>query len=326
MEYVRLGSTGLKVSRLCLGMMTYGTRDWRAWVLNEEESLPLIAEAWSLGINFFDTADMYSHGVSEEVLGRALRTLNIPRDRAIIATKLYNPMGPDPNQRGLSRKHLRHALDDSLRRLQTDYIDLYQIHRLDYDTPAEEIMEGLNDAVRAGKVLYIGASSMYAWQLAKLQYTARAMGGAQFVSMQNHYNLAYREEEREMIPFCRSEGLGLLPWSPLARGLLTGSLTRNSKDSVRAQTDDIAHKLYTQESDFAIADQVAAIAQARGVSRATVALAWLLQKPYITAPIIGASKSKHLADARAALTFQLTNDETASLEALYQPHPVLGHL
>jgi len=325
MEYTRLGSTGLKVSRLCLGTMTYGSKQWRQWVLEEAESLPLIAKAWELGINFFDTADMYSLGVSEEILGKAIREIGIPRDRIVIATKLFNPMGPDPNDKGLSRKHLRHSIDNSLRRLGTDYVDLYQIHRYDPDTEAEEVMDGLNDVVRSGKALYLGASSMYAWQLAKLQHTADRSGGAKFVSMQNHYNLAYREEEREMIPFCADQKLGIIPWSPLGRGLLTGSLKRDSKDSLRAQTDDYASKIYSRENDFVIADRVAEVAAARGASRATVGLAWLLSKSAITAPIIGASKMQHLTDAVAALDCRLTAEEITKLEELYEPHPIAGH-
>ena len=325
MQYTRLGSTGLNVSRICLGTMTYGAKAWRQWVLEEAESIPLIAKAWELGINFFDTADMYSVGVSEEILGKAIREIGIPRDRIVVATKLFNPMGPYLNQRGLSRKHLRHALEGSLRRLRMDYVDLYQIHRFDPETGVDEIMSGLNDVVREGKALYLGASSMYAWQLAKLQFAAQQSGGAQFVTMQNHYNLAYREEEREMIPFCVDQGLGILPWSPLGRGLLTGSIKRDSKDSLRAQTDDYAVKLYSRESDFQIADRVAAVAEARGNSRATVALAWLLSKSAVTSPIIGASKIKHLEDAVAALDIHLEQNEIEQLEELYEPHPVLGH-
>ncbi|MDX2267890.1 MAG: aldo/keto reductase [Bryobacter sp.] len=325
MLYSRLGSTGTKVSRLCLGMMTYGSKQWRAWVLEQEESLPLIRQAWEAGINFFDTADMYSLGVSEEITGQALRELGIPRDRVVLATKVFNPMGDDVNARGLSRKHIRHSIDESLRRLGTDYVDLYQIHRFDKETPIEEIMEGLNDVVRAGKALYLGASSMYAWQFAELQHAAERHGLARFVTMQNHYNLAYREEEREMLPYCRHHGIGILPWSPNARGLLTGSITRGERHTLRAQTDDYAHKLYTRESDFVIADTVAAIAAERGVARATVALAWLLAQPAVTAPIIGAAKPQHLADALAALSFSLSPEEIQRLEAPYEPHPILGH-
>lgn len=325
MKYVRLGRTGLKVSRLCLGMMTYGSKQWRPWVMEEEESLPLIRKAWEMGINFFDTADMYSLGVSEEILGRAIRKLGIPRDQVVIATKLYNPMGEGPNDKGLGRKHLRHAVEGSLKRLGMDYVDLYQIHRFDYETPVEEVMEGLDGVVKAGQALYLGASSMFAWQLAKLQFAAERRGGAQFVSMQNHYNLAYREEEREMIPYCVDQGLGVLPWSPLARGLLTGSVTREGLGSERARTDDIARKMYGGESDFVIADRVAEVAAERGVSRATVGLAWLLGKPAVTAPIIGASKEKHLEDAVAALGVKLEGEEVKRLEEAYEPHRVLGH-
>ncbi|WP_031499553.1 aldo/keto reductase [Bryobacter aggregatus] len=325
MQYTKLGSTGLHVSRICLGTMTYGSKRWRPWVLEEAESIPLIAQAWEAGINFFDTADMYSLGVSEEILGKAIRQLGIPRDRVVIATKLFNPMGPDLNEKGLSRKHLRHAIDDSLRRLRMDYVDLYQIHRFDPDTEVEEVMGGMSDVVRDGKALYLGASSMYAWQLAKLQYAAERAGGPKFVTMQNHYNLAYREEEREMIPFCIDQRVGLIPWSPLGRGLLTGSLKKDSRDSLRAQTDEYAQKIYSHDSDFAIADRVREVAESRGVSRATVALAWLLARPGVTAPIIGASKPKHIEDAIAALDFRLEASEVARLEELYQPHPILGH-
>jgi 1-deoxyxylulose-5-phosphate synthase len=324
MEYVRLGNTGLKVSRICLGMMTYGAKSWREWVLEEAESRPFMERAWELGINFYDTADMYSLGVSEEILGRAVKEMGIGRDRVVLATKVFNPMGADPNQKGLSRKHIRHAIDDSLRRLGTDYVDLYQIHRLDADTPMEEILAGLEDVVRAGKALYVGASSMYAWQFAKLLYLADKHGFSRFVTMQNHYNLVYREEEREMIPLCRAEGIGLLPWSPLARGFLSGG--RQDKNiTLRAKTDDFAHKLYYQDSDFAVVDQVTAIAQNRGVANAQVALAWVLAQPGVTAPIIGASKMKHLEDAVAALDIRLSAEERAALEAPYRPHGVLGH-
>lgn len=324
MDYVRLGNTGLKVSRICLGMMTYGAKSWREWVLEEAESRPFLERAWELGINFYDTADMYSLGVSEEILGRAVKEMAIGRDRVVLATKVFNPMGADPNQKGLSRKHIRHAIDDSLRRLGTDYVDLYQIHRLDADTPMEEILAGLEDVVRAGKALYVGASSMYAWQFAKLLYLADKHGFSRFVTMQNHYNLVYREEEREMIPLCRAEGIGLLPWSPLARGFLSGG--RQDKNiTLRAKTDDFAHKLYYQDSDFAVVDQVTAIAQSRGVANAQVALAWVLAQPGVTAPIVGASKMKHLEDAVSALDIRLSAEELAALEAPYRPHGVLGH-
>jgi 1-deoxyxylulose-5-phosphate synthase len=324
MDYVRLGNTGLKVSRICLGMMTYGAKSWREWVLEEAESRPFMERAWELGINFYDTADMYSLGVSEEILGRAVKEMAMGRDRVVLATKVFNPMGPDLNQKGLSRKHIRHAIDDSLRRLGTDYVDLYQIHRLDADTPMEEILAGLEDVVRAGKALYVGASSMYAWQFAKLLYLADKHGFSRFVTMQNHYNLVYREEEREMIPLCRAEGIGLLPWSPLARGFLSGG-RQNKNITLRAKTDDFAHKLYYQDSDFAVVDQVTAIAQSRGVANAQVALAWVLAQPGVTAPIVGASKMGHLEDAVAALDLRLSAEELAALEAPYRPHGVLGH-
>ncbi len=326
MDYVNLGTSGLKVSRLCLGMMTYGSKKWREWVLEEEESRPFFRKAWEAGINFYDTADMYSLGVSEEILGNAIVDMAIPRDRVVIATKVFNPMGDDPNQRGLSRKHIRHAIDDSLRRLKTDYIDLYQIHRLDPQTPMEEILDALTDVVKAGKALYIGASSMYAWQFAKLLHLADKHGFSRFVSMQNHYNLVYREEEREMIPLCRAEGVGLIPWSPLARGFLAGNRNASDKgETVRAKTDDFAHKLYYQDSDFAVVDALSAIAQKRGAANAQVALAWILQQPGVTAPIVGASKMSHLDDAVAALDIKLDEDELRRLNEPYRPHAVLGH-
>jgi aryl-alcohol dehydrogenase-like predicted oxidoreductase len=326
MKYTRLGSTGLHVSRICLGTMTYGSKKWREWVLEEEESRPFIKRALELGINFFDTADMYSVGVSEEILGRALKDFGPPRDRTIIATKVYNPMGDDPNLKGLSRKHIMHAIDDSLRRLGTEYVDLYQIHRFDYETPIEETLEALDDVVRSGKALYIGASSMYAWQFAQMLYTADQMGLTRFVTMQNHYNLIYREEEREMMPLCLEEGIGLIPWSPLARGFLAGN--RRSEDfgeTVRAKTDEYAQKLYYQPSDFKVVERLSEIAQRRGVSNAQVALAWMLAKPGITAPIVGASKMKHLEDAVAAIDLELDPAEIRQLEEPYQPHSVLGH-
>ncbi|MCC7175703.1 MAG: aldo/keto reductase [Bryobacterales bacterium] len=326
MDYVNLGQAGVKVSRLCLGAMTYGSSKWRPWVLDEEESRPFIGRALEHGINFFDTADVYSRGVSEEVLGRALKHFGQPRDRVVIATKVFIAMGDDPNQQGLSRKHIMHSIDDSLRRLGTDYVDLYQIHRFDYRTPIEETLHALDDIVRAGKALYLGASSMHAWQFAKMLYTAGRLGLRRFVTMQNHYNLVYREEEREMIPLCREERIGLIPWSPLARGFLAGNRRQQDYgDTPRAKTDDYAHKLYYQESDFTVVDRVGEIARRRGVKNMQVALAWILAQPGITAPIIGASKMEHLEDAIGALSLKLEEDELAALAEPYKPHPVLGH-
>jgi aryl-alcohol dehydrogenase-like predicted oxidoreductase len=326
MEYVRLGSTGLKVSRLCLGMMTYGSKRWRDWILDEEESRPFIRRALECGISFFDTADMYSLGASEEVLGRALRDFGPSRDKVVIATKVFYPIGDDPNQHGLSRKHILHAIDDSLRRLGTDYVDLYQIHRFDYETPIEESMSALHDVIKAGKARYIGASSMFAWQFAKMLYTADRLGLTRFVTMQNHYNLIYREEEREMIPLCREEGIGMIPWSPLARGFLAGNRRKEDfGETVRAKTDDYGQKMYYQDSDFAVVDRVGEIARRRGVSNMQIALAWILQQPGITAPIIGASRLQHLDEAAAALRVKLDTDELKMLAEPYQPHPVLGH-
>ena len=325
MEYVRLGSTGTKVSRLCLGCMTYGSKKWREWVLEEQESLPFFRRALEAGINFFDTADMYSDGVSEEITGRAVKQF-AQRDRVVIATKVFNPMGDDPNQRGNSRKHIHHAINDSLKRLGTDYIDLYQIHRFDYDTPIEETLRALDDVVRAGKALYIGASSMHAYQFAKMLHASDSSLLARFVSMQNHYNLVYREEEREMLPLCREEGIGVIPWSPLARGFLAGNRGKQDRgETVRAKTDDYAHNLYYQDSDFEVVRRVSEVAQGRGVPNAQVALAWVLQQPGITAPIIGASKMSHLDDAVAALSLKLGDEELKSLSEPYRPHPVLGH-
>lgn len=326
MELVNLGSTGIKVSRLCLGAMTYGSKKWREWVLEEEESRPFIRRALELGINFFDTADMYSVGASEEILGRALRDFGPGRDRLVVATKVFNPMGDDPNQRGLSKKHIKHAIDDSLRRLGMDYVDLYQIHRFDYSTPIEETLEALDSVVQEGKALYVGASSMFAWQFAKMLYTADAMGIARFVTMQNHYNLIYREEEREMIPLCRDQGIGLIPWSPLARGFLAGNRRKEDfGETTRARTDEYAQRLYYQESDFRVVDRVTEIANKRGVNNAQIALAWVLAHPGVTAPIIGASKSNHLEDAVAALEIKLDSAELKALEELYEPHRILGH-
>jgi 1-deoxyxylulose-5-phosphate synthase len=326
MEYVRLGTTGLKVSRLCLGAMTYGSKKWREWVLEEEEGRPFIQRALELGINFFDTADMYSLGASEEILGRALRDFGPGRDRTVIATKVFNAMGDDPNQRGLSRKHIMHSIDNSLRRLGTDYVDLYQIHRFDYQTPIEETLDALTDVVRAGKALYIGASSMFAWQFAKMLYKADELGLARFVTMQNHYNLIYREEEREMIPLCQDEGIGIIPWSPLARGFLAGNRRKEDMgETSRAKTDDYAQKMYYDDSDFEVVNRVSNVAKRRGVSNAQVALAWVLEQPGVTAPIVGASKMRHLDDAIAALTLKLDESELRELSEAYRPHRVLGH-
>jgi 1-deoxyxylulose-5-phosphate synthase len=326
MEYVNLGRTGLKVSRLCLGCMTYGSSKWRPWILDEDQSRPFIRRAWEAGINFFDTADMYSDGASEEVLGRALRDLAVPREQVVVATKVFNPMGPTPNERGLSAKHVWHAIDDSLRRLRLDYVDLYQIHRFDPATPVEETLGALDAAVRAGKVLHVGASSMYAWHLAKMLHASDRLGLARFVTMQNHYNLVYREEEREVNPLCRDQGLGLLPWSPLARGFLAGNRRPGDHgETSRAKTDDFAHKLYYRDDDFAVVDRVTQVAGARGVSNAQVALAWVLHQPGVTAPIVGASKPHHLDDALAALAVRLDPAELRAMEEPYRPHPILGH-
>src|SRR5258706_12460293 len=306
MDYVSLGNTGLKVSRLCLGCMSYGTSKWRDWVLDEENAFPFFKQAADSGINFFDTADMYSDGASEEVTGRALKKLGLRREETVIATKVYNPMGNKPNEPGTSKKHVRHAIDASLRRLGVDYVDLYQIHRYDNATPIEETLEALTEVVNQGKALYIGASSMYAWEFARFLCAAEAHGYARFVTMQNHYNLVYREEEREMIPLCREEGIGIIPWSPLARGFLAGNRSKADRgETVRAKTDEWAHQLYYADSDFAIADRAAALAAKRGVKPTQVALAWLLTKPGVTAPIIGASKPPHLDEAAAALDLRL---------------------
>jgi 1-deoxyxylulose-5-phosphate synthase len=324
MQYVNLGSTGLKVSRICLGTMTYGSSKWRPWVLDEDASRPLIKQALEGGINFFDTADMYSLGASEEVLGRALKDFGPARDKVVIATKVYYPVGDDPNQRGLSRKHIMHAIDDSLRRLGTDYVDLYQIHRFDAETPIEETLEALHDVVRAGKALYLGASSMFAWQFAKMLYAADANGWTRFVTMQNHYNLLYREEEREMMPLCLEEKIGVLPWSPLARGLLAGK--RRTK-TIRAETDTYGHGLYGEElgdADARVIESLEGLANETGVPPAQMALAWLLQKPGVIAPIIGVSKPAQLDDALAALELQLAPEKFSKLEEAYAPHHVAG--
>jgi aryl-alcohol dehydrogenase (NADP+) len=305
--------------------MTYGTSKWRPWVLDEEPSRPFIRRALELGINFFDTANMYSDGLSEEVLGRALGEF-ARREEVVIATKVYFPMGPSQNERGLSRLHILRAIDSSLRRLGTDYVDLYQIHRWDPETPIEETLEALHDVVKAGKARYIGASSMFAWQFAKTLFLADQHGWTRFISMQNHYNLVYREEEREMLPLCRDQRIGVIPWSPLARGFLAGNRVREQwGDTVRAKTDDYAKSMYFQDSDFAVASRVKTLAAARGVTPAQIALAWMLHRPGITAPIIGASRMPQLEEAVAAVEIQLTQEESTSLEELYKPHPVLGH-
>lgn len=325
MNYVTLGKTGLKISRLCLGMMSYGSPAWRDWVLSAEDALPFVERALEMGVNFFDTANVYSLGVSEEITGRTLRALT-QRDEIVVATKVHGKMREGPNGRGLSRKHILNAIDDSLRRLGMDYVDLYQIHRWDQETPIEETMEALHDIVRAGKARYIGASSMYAWQFQKAQYVAEKNGWTQFVSMQNHYNLVYREEEREMIPLCRDMGVGLIPWSPLARGFLAGNRTRDKGgETTRAKSDPFAQEMYYQDADFQVVERVSELAARMGYKPAQVALAWLLNKPGIDAPIIGATKMYQLEDANIATTIKLSREEMNYLEEPYVPHPILGH-
>ena len=330
MDYVSLGKTGMKVSRICLGCMTYGSPATgelkpgrQAWALNEEESRPFFQQALDAGINFFDTANVYSSGDSEIVLGNFLKA-SVRRESVVIATKVHGLMREEPNGKGLSRKAILFELDESLRRLQTDYVDLYQIHRWDYETPIEETLEALHDAVKSGKVRYIGASSMHAWQFAKSLYLADLRGWTRFVSMQNHYNLLYREEEREMAGLCVDQGIGMLPWSPLARGRLARPWA--AETTRRLETDKFGNSMYsrTEANDKRLVDRLAEIANARGTAMATVALAWLLQKPAVTAPIVGASKAHHLADAVAAVSLKLTPEEIKSLEDPYQPHPVLG--
>jgi len=322
MQYINMGHSGLKVSRLCLGAMSYGSPNAKAWILNEEDGRPIIQRACELGINFFDTADMYSGGESERVLGRALRDF-ARRDEVVVATKVFYPMGTGPNQRGLSRKHLLSAIDASLMRLGMDHVDLYQIHRWDDETPIEETLEALNDIVRSGKARYIGASSMFAWQFQKALMIAKREGWASFVSMQNHYNLIYREEEREMLPQCRAEGIAVLPWSPLARGFLTRP--RGQAETLRASSDAFAHELYYAEADYDVVDAVAEVASRRGLTQAQVALSWLMQQPGVTAPIVGATRMAHLEQAVEALEVTLTTEECSLLEAPYRPHRVLGH-
>ncbi len=321
MEYTRLGRTGLEVSRICLGCMSYGepSRGGQPWSLDEESSKPFFRQALDAGINFFDTANVYSRGSSEEITGRALLTMTA-RENVVIATKVNGVMREGPNGRGLSRRAVMTEIDNSLRRLGTDYVDLYQIHRWDYNTPIEETLEALNDVVRAGKALYIGASSMHAWQFTKALYLSDLQGWARFVSMQNHYNLLYREEEREMIPLCLDQGIGLIPWSPLARGRLARPWDETTN---RSTSDDFGRRLYA-ESDRPVVDAVSRIAEDKGIPRAQIALAWMLSKPGVVAPIVGATKPHHLDDAVASLDIELTPDEIAALEKPYQPHPVLG--
>ena len=325
MDYVNLGRTGLKVSRLCLGCMTYGDKSWRDWILTEEESRPFFRQAFEAGINFYDTADIYSLGASEEVTGRALKEL-APRDDLVVATKVFNPMSKAPNDRGLSRKHVLSAIDSSLRRLGMEYVDLYQIHRFDPQTPIEETMEALHDVVKAGKARYIGASSMYTWQFQKMNVVAKANGWTPFVCMQPQYNLVYREEEREMLPYCRSEGIGVIPWSPLARGFLAGNRKREGGgETSRANTDAFAGKLYGTDADFDVVDAVGRVAERKGVPRMQVALAWVLANAAVTAPIIGASKPHHIGDAVAALEVKLDEEDVKALTGPYRAKPVLDH-
>jgi 1-deoxyxylulose-5-phosphate synthase len=326
MNYANLGNSGLKVSQICLGMMTYGAKSWREWVLPEAEARPFVRRALDAGINFFDTADVYSLGESEVITGKLLKESGVKRDNLVVATKVNGALSDDPNDRGLSRKHILQGVDNSLKRLGMDYIDLYQIHRFDANTPIEETMEALHDVVRAGKALYIGASSMSTWQFVTMQHVAARHGWTQFASMQNHYNLVYREEEREMIPYCRSTGVGVIPWSPLARGFLAGNRkTDKTGDTVRSASDPFANQMYFAADDFKVLDAVSAAAKARGVSNAQIALAWMLQRPGVSSPIVGASKLYQLDEAIAACAITLTADEMSALEAPYVPHPVLGH-
>ncbi len=325
MEYVNLGSTGLRVSRVCLGMMGFGTGSERPWVIDEDAAEPIVRAAVEGGVTFFDTADTYSAGASEEATGRLLSKM-LSREEMVVATKVFMPMTPGENGWGLSRKHILSAIDASLGRLGMDYVDLYQIHRWDNRTPIEETMAALHDVVRAGKARYIGASSMYAWQFAKAQQVAERQGSTPFISMQNHYNLLYREEEREMIPQCIDQGVAVIPWSPLARGVLAGTRTREGERlTIRAGTDSFTDYLYNQPTDFDVVDRVIEVAKERGQPPAQVALAWLLHKPGVTAPIVGCTKPHHIEDALAAEQLFLSEAEMARLEELYLPHPVLGH-
>jgi aryl-alcohol dehydrogenase-like predicted oxidoreductase len=325
MNYTNLGTAGLRVSRVCLGMMGFGNESERPWVIDEDAAEPIVRAAVEGGVTFFDTADTYSGGASEVATGRLVPKF-LSRDEAVIATKVFMPVTPGENGGGLGRKHILSGIDASLARLKMDYVDLYQIHRWDPRTPIEETMEALNDVVRAGKARYIGASSMFAWQFAKAQHTAERHGWARFVSMQNHYNLVYREEEREMIPLCLDQGVGCIPWSPLARGMLAGNRTRDGgRHTTRSSTDTFTDYLYDQPTDFDVVDAVQEVATARGVPAAQVALAWLLQKPGVTAPIVGSTKQQHLVDALAAEALTLDESEIERLEKPYVPHPVLGH-
>ncbi len=326
MQYTKLGHSGLKISRLGLGMMTYGSPSWRDWILDEDASRPIVKRAVELGLNFFDTADMYSLGVSEEVTGRLLREFT-NRQEIVVATKVFFDMNPnDPNAHGLSRKHIMDGIDNSLQRLGMEYVDLFQIHRWDYETPIEETMEALHDVVRSGKARYIGASSMYAWQFAKAQFTADLNGWTRFTSMQNHWNAIYREEEREMVPLCLDQGIGCIPWSPLARGFLAGNRGERGEDvTTRSKVDQFADSMYFRDNDFKILDSVESVAAEHGVKPAQVALAWLLQKDGVAAPIVGASKIYQIEEAVSALDIELSDEQVEQIEEAYEPHPVLGH-
>ena len=324
MKYVKLGKSGLEVSRICLGTLTFGDPQWRSYILDEEQSRPIIERALERGINFFDTADMYSLGVSEKVVGKIVMEV-ARREDIVIASKVFYPMSSDPNDRGLSRKHIVQSIDASLRRLGTDYIDLYQVHRWDDQTPIEETMSALNDLVRMGKVRYIGASSMYAWQFAKAQYTADLSGWPRFISMQNHYNLVYREEEREMIPYCQAEGVGIIPWSPLARGFLAGNRPGKGEGATaRSRDDSLAEELYYRASDYDVLENVVEVAKHRNRSPIQIALAWLLSKPYVSAPIVGVRTVDQLDQLLESMEIELDSGESESLEERYRPHPILG--
>jgi len=327
MQYVRFGSSGMKVSRLCLGCMTYGSKKWREWILEEKDSKPFFKSAFEAGINFFDTADVYSQGVSEEIVGRAIKEF-ARRDEVVLATKVYNPMGKGPNQKGLSRKHIMEGIDASLKRLGTDYVDLYIIHRLDHETSTDEMLEALSDVVKTGKALYLGASSMWSWQFAKMLTIQRERRLAPFISMQNYYNLVYREEEREMLPLCKDANIAVTPWSPIARGFLAGSMPSQGERTLRGSTDDFAKTLGigASDTDHEIAERVRVVAEKLGVSRAAVAIAWTLANPAVTSPIIGASKPHHLPDALKALEIKLDPETKKYLEEPYRPRRPAGHL